>query len=171
MKWMDTIGAEARSQIRNLNVMIYNDDLTVVKNFARFVGRLHAKLSDDATVVYRVLPTKKDALQLWELGKVFSFRDPSRVPLFDNPRWAGVGDMSGTWTWSRAYALSYPTRNRAARPRLTFGPGLGWFGDSLELARVSGGGEGGEGGEADEADDEDHDDEHEEDHEESDEGW
>ncbi len=168
MKWMDTIGADARSQIRNLNVMIYNDDLTAVKLFVRFVERLHAKFSDEATVVYRVLPTKKDALQLWELGKVFSFRHPSRVPLFENPRWVGVMDMSDTWTWSRAYALSYPTRNRAARPRLTFGPGLGWFWDSLELARVSGGGE---GGEADEADDEDHDDDQEEDHEESDEGW
>lgn len=53
MRWLDAIGAEARREIRSFEVEVHGDDSTTAKKLPRFVDGLYAKMSDEATVVYR----------------------------------------------------------------------------------------------------------------------
>ncbi len=134
IRWLDTIGAEARREIRSLEVEVHCDDLTTAKKFVPFVDDLHAKLSDEATVVYRAVSREEyDTLVLRDLGHVFYLRDPTHVPLLEHPEWTTRNDAN-PWTFQIQY-LSKRDRKRAPRPRMTFKAGLGWFGNQPKTGR------------------------------------
>ncbi len=131
MRWLDAIGVEARKQIRTLEVDLHMEDPTYVKIYARFMVDLHARLSDEATVVYWSVSQKRHFADLWALGNTFYDRDPSRLLRFEYPGRAlgPLLDRSAiVWTWTEAQVLDYPIKRRDPRSSLTFGPGLGWFG-------------------------------------------
>lgn len=129
-RWLDAIGAEARKEIRSLEVEVHCDDSTTVKNLTAFVDDFHAKLSDEATVVYRAVSyAEYDTMALWDLGNVFYGRDSTHVPLLEHPEWTASGDDANIWLWTDIQVQHLPNRKSGPRPSLTFGPGLGWFGN------------------------------------------
>ena len=131
IRWLDAIGAEARREIRSLEVEVQCDDPTAAEKITPFMDDLHAKLSDKATVVYRAASRQEyDTLVLWYLGKVFYGRDPTHAPLLVHPEWKASGDDANIWLWTNFQMhRDCPNRKRAPRPSLTFEPGLGWFGN------------------------------------------
>lgn len=124
-RWLDAIGPQARREIRRLEIKIHCKDQTTVKSFARFIDELHARLPDEATVVYRVVPEKIAKLILWKLGKVFYERHPTRGMVFESPRW----DRRGMGILNISQGQYFPNRHNAQRVSLTFGPRMGWFSD------------------------------------------
>ena len=133
-KWLDAIGAHARKEIRFVQVEVHcnNDNPATARTaYESFIDSLHARLSDDATVVYRPGPKCHNAAVLWELGEIFYDRDPTRVPGFSHPGWvcSGFDGNGNVWAIGRAWFVSVPLKQPLARPSLTFGPGLGWFGE------------------------------------------
>ena len=131
-KWLDAIGAEARTQIRSLEFQVHDDKahlMTTRTAYGTFIGDLHARLSDEATVVYRPGPRCHNAAVLWQLGKIFYDKDPARVPEFEHPHWAVSGWNGSVWAVPRTSFRPGWTKYRVARPSLTFGPGLGFFGE------------------------------------------
>lgn len=137
-QWLDAIGAEAREQIRSFEIDVHMDDaqpFSARTAYGRFMDDLHARLSDEATVVYRPGPRCHNAAVLWDLGKIFYDRDPARVPRFEHPRWSVEGGNGSVWAVPkhRFYPQYYSsTKYRVARPSLTFGPGQGFFGELLK---------------------------------------
>ena len=134
-RWLDAIGKEARRQIRTLEIQVHYTEGEEIKTYARFMGDIHKRLPDEATVVYRCASSKYAAETLFELGKIFYDRDPGPIPHFEHrlvaTEWSHGNlwaTMSNTPHWLRYQLLRLPVRNRGSRPSLTFGPGLGWFG-------------------------------------------
>lgn len=125
-RWLDAIGAEARKQIRTLEVEVHCEGAASAKDYTEIIDHLHSRLSDEATVVYRSASRKFDVLILYDLGAVFYERDPARVPQFEQDVWTSA---TIPWTTTRSLLFRLPTRYRGPRPTLTFGPGLGWFGN------------------------------------------
>ncbi len=128
-RWLDAIGPQARKEIRRLEIKIHCEDQTTVKSFARFMDEIHARLPDEATVVYRAVPEKMAKLILWELGKVFYDRDHTRGMVFQSPRWT-FGDRRVMGGLNRSQGQYFPNRHDTQRVSLTFGPGMGWFNGS-----------------------------------------
>ena len=134
-KWLDVIGAEARRQIRSLEIEVHDDNAHLMSPrtaYGAFINDLHARLSEEATVVYRPGPRCHNAGVLWELGKIFYDKDLARVPKFEHPHWSVRGWKywrGSVWALPRDWFLPLPTKSRVARPSLTFGPGLGFFGE------------------------------------------
>ena len=135
-KLLDTIGAEARTQIRSLEIDVHDDYAHLRTAYGTLIGDLHARLSDEATIVYRPGPKCLNAAILWDVGNVFYDKDPARVPKFEHPYWAERGQNGSVWAFPRTWFLPIWTKYRVARPSLTFGPGLGFFGQ--QRGRVPG---------------------------------
>ena len=125
-RWLDAIGPQARKEIRRLEIKIHCEDRATAKSFARFIAELHARLPDEATVVYRAVPQNIAKLTLWELYKVFYERDPTLEMVFKSPMWT-VGDHRSMWLAKVSQGQYFPNPHDVQRVSLTFGPGLGWF--------------------------------------------
>ena len=119
-------------QIRSLEIEVYigNAHPTFARTaYGPFIDDLHAKLSDESTVVYRPGPRCHNAAVLWELGMVFYDRNTARVPKFEHPCWFVPGWNGSVWAVPGSSFIPSSTKYRVARPSLTFGPGLGFFGE------------------------------------------
>ena len=135
MKWLDAIGVEARMQIRSLEIDVHDSNAywtSTGTEFKSFISDLHARLSDEATVVYRPSPRCHNARILWELGKVFYDKDPTHVPKFEHPHWIVDGWNGSVWAFPSYLFVPVSTKYRVARPSLTFESGLGFFGGYIQ---------------------------------------
>ena len=128
--WLDAIGEQARRQIRRVEMEIEcgKDARLTAEYYAPFIDELHARLPDEATVVYRALGSERRQLKLlWELGKIFHGRDARRTPLLEYHRFSM--DMQGATLWVSTWIQhEIDLEGLYARPSLKFGPGQGWFG-------------------------------------------
>lgn len=125
--WLDFLGEDTRKQIRTIEIELHCDDLTSVKTYAAFIDDVHARLSDEATVVYRTVSQPQGLAMLFELGRIFQARNPARVLHFEQSNWS-IRNNTNVWA-STLYNFVYTwTRYRVPGPSLTFGPRLGWFG-------------------------------------------
>ena len=142
LDWFDTIGVDMQKQVRaiEINLKCEKNISTDMKTYVWFVDNLHAKLSDQATVIYRPisqLRAKHDISFLYGIGKVIHVRDPSRGPQMDHPNWSIRGSPTpgndadndgGIWAWARNPLVYTPKKRCVERPSLTFWPDQGWFG-------------------------------------------
>ena len=129
--WLDAIGPQARKQIRKIEIELHCDDLREMGNYAPFVHDLHARLPDEATVVYRSASRYLDqqVLLLKELGKKLFSGDPIRLARLGAAHW--FRKRGGASPWEVYLFQLYDEHGRRREeegPSLTFGPGQGWFG-------------------------------------------
>ena len=126
-RWLDFLGKDIRKQIRTIEIQLHCDDPTTVKTYAAFIDDVHARLSDEATVVYRTVSQPQGLAMLSELGRIFQARNPGRVLHFEQSNWSirNNTNVSASTLYNFVYT---ETRYRVPGPSLTFGPGLGWFG-------------------------------------------
>lgn len=92
-------------------IELHCDDQTTVKTYEGFIDDVHARLSDEAAVVYRTVSQPQGHAMVFELVRIFRARKPVRV------RASTLQDIVYT-----------RTGYRVPGPSLTFGPRLGWFG-------------------------------------------
>ena len=128
IEWLDFLGKDIRKQIRTIEIELHCDDVATVKTYAGFIDDLHARLSDEATVVYRTVSQAQGFAMLFELGRIFHARNPARVLHFEHPNWSVIRNHAGLWALTLRDFVYVRTRYRVPGPSLTFGPGLGWFG-------------------------------------------
>ena len=129
-RWLDAIGGQTLKQIRILEIEVHPWSATGWRAYVRFIDDLHARLSDETTLVYRSTARGFEALDtLWALGKMFYDRDPSRVPQFEYPGWYPGLIPTGLFLAGITPGICppLPSRRLGSRPSLIFGPGLGWF--------------------------------------------
>ena len=127
IEWLDILGEDTRKQIRTIEIELRCHDGATVRKYARFIPDLHARLSDEATVVYRTVSQAQGFAMLLELGRMFHARHPARVLPFEHPNWSII---NGTiWWLCTLHNFVYTwTAYPVPGPSLTFGPRLGWFG-------------------------------------------
>ena len=135
-RWLDFLGKDTREQIRTIEIELHRDDLTTVETYAGFIDDVHARLSDDATVVYRTVSRARGFAMLFELGRIFQARNPARVLHFEHPNWS-LRNNTNVWASTLQDFVYTRTRYRVPGPSLTFGPRLGWFGRKERAGSVS----------------------------------
>ena len=101
----------------------------MMKEYKPFIDALHARLTDDVTVIYRVAhrDLREEIQLLWELGKTLYSRELERVPGFEwQPHRIVYPGDDNPWVapWIRVLRAG----GSRARPSLTLEPGRGWFG-------------------------------------------
>ena len=127
IRWLDFLGKDIRKQIRTIEIELHCDDQTTVKTYAGFIDDVHARLSDEATVVYRTVSEPQGLAMLFELSGIFQARNPAGVLHFEQSNWS-IRNNTNVGA-STIYNFVYTwTKYRVPRPSLTFGPRLGWFG-------------------------------------------
>lgn len=126
-RWLDFLGKDTREQIRTIEIELHCDDQTTVKTYAGFIDDVHARLSDEATVVYRTGSRVRGLAMLFELGRIFQARNPARVLHFEHPNWS-IRNNTNVWALTLQDFVYTRTRDRVPGPSLTFRPRLGWFG-------------------------------------------
>lgn len=96
-RWLDAIGPEAQRQIRKVEIDLYCAPVMPPREFTQIIDHIHAKLSDEATVVYRSAWRVFESVALWDLGVMFYYKNPARVPLFEHSDFRMAQEGGNVW--------------------------------------------------------------------------
>ena len=146
-EWLNTIGVEMQLEIRTLEIDLQCDTSADMKAYIWFVDNLHARLSEEATVIYRPtsqMRARHEVAHLWYIGKVLHSRDRNRVPQLEHPNWSINPDWSirdldtletaaNIWANTKNPLVYTPKKVNVDRPSLTFRPNEGWFGKKVGI--------------------------------------
>lgn len=96
--WLDATKKDMQKQIRNLEIELQRHEAVSVEEYSYFNDDLHPLVSDNVTVIYRLVAARPMAgvAVLWALSKAFYGRDPMLMPRSEYPAWAVAIDYESS---------------------------------------------------------------------------
>lgn len=87
LRWLDNIGVDMQEQIRTVEFRLLRCGSANVTAYTRFIEAVHAKISDQATIIYRGSGTRRreEYALLSGLADVFGAQKSMRAPQIEHP--------------------------------------------------------------------------------------